>query len=58
MKIEIHPTQQENATTKDPGQGVGLGLSISYTLIAEHKGEIEARNTNEGVLFTITLPLT
>lgn len=44
-------------TTKDPGQGVGLGLSICYTLISEHKGEIEARNTNEGVLFTVSLPL-
>ena len=44
-------------TTKDPGQGVGLGLSICYTLISEHKGEIEARNTNEGVIFTVSLPL-
>ena len=44
-------------TTKDPGQGVGLGLSICYTLIAEHQGEIEARNTSDGVLFTVSLPL-
>ncbi len=44
-------------TTKDPGQGVGLGLSICYTLVAEHQGEIEARNTSDGVLFTVSLPL-
>ena len=44
-------------TTKDPGQGVGLGLSICYTLISEHKGEIEAKNTSEGVIFQVSLPL-
>ena len=44
-------------TTKDPGQGTGLGLSICYTLVSEHKGEIEAKNTPEGVIFTVTLPV-
>jgi two-component system NtrC family sensor kinase len=44
-------------TTKDPGQGTGLGLSICYNLVSEHGGEIEARNTAEGVIFTVTLPV-
>jgi signal transduction histidine kinase len=44
-------------TTKDPGQGTGLGLSISYALIAEHKGNIFARNTKEGVSFIIEIPI-
>jgi len=44
-------------TTKDPGQGTGLGLSICYTLVSEHGGEIRAKNTREGVNFTISLPL-
>jgi len=44
-------------TTKDPGQGTGLGLSICYTLVSEHGGEIDAKNTGEGVIFTIKLPL-
>ncbi|MDF1576258.1 MAG: ATP-binding protein [Bacteroidales bacterium] len=44
-------------TTKEPGQGAGLGLSICYTLVSEHKGEIEAKNTSEGVIFHVTLPL-
>jgi C4-dicarboxylate-specific signal transduction histidine kinase len=44
-------------TTKDPGQGTGLGLSICYTLVSEHGGEIEARNADNGVKFTISLPL-
>jgi len=43
-------------TTKDPGQGTGLGLSICYTLVAEHDGEIRAKNTRDGVNFTIEIP--
>jgi len=44
-------------TTKDPGQGTGLGLSICYTLVAEHDGEIRAKNTRDGVNFTIFIPV-
>jgi two-component system NtrC family sensor kinase len=43
-------------TTKDPGQGTGLGLSICYTLVSEHGGDIQARNTPEGVIFTVIIP--
>ncbi len=43
-------------TTKDVGRGTGLGLSISYGIIKEMGGEIHARNTNGGALFTVTLP--
>jgi len=44
-------------TTKDPGQGTGLGLSICYTLVSEHEGEITARNTRDGVNFSVTIPV-
>ena len=44
-------------TTSEPGQGVGPGLSITYTLVMEHHGTIEARNFDEGVCFVIRLPL-
>ena len=44
-------------TTKDPGQGTGLGLSICYTLGSEHGGEIDARNTRDGVIFTVSIPI-
>lgn len=44
-------------TTKDPGQGTGLGLSICYTLVSEHGGKIEAKNTPKGVIFTVTIPI-
>jgi signal transduction histidine kinase len=44
-------------TTKDPGVGTGLGLSISYSLIQDHKGEIEVHNVPDGVCFVISLPV-
>ena len=44
-------------TTKDPGKGVGLGLSITYSLINEHNGKIHAENSIDGVSFIIELPL-
>lgn len=44
-------------TTKDPDKGKGLGLSICYTYIKEHKGKISAGNIENGVKFIIELPL-
>jgi signal transduction histidine kinase len=44
-------------TTKSPHDGNGLGLSVVYTLVEEHNGNISAENTDFGVCFTIELPL-
>ena len=54
-------------TTKPPGQGTGLGLSLSYDIVKAHGGEMkvetrEARpddqvGRGEGSEFTILLPL-
>jgi ligand-binding sensor domain-containing protein/signal transduction histidine kinase len=53
-------------TTKPPGQGTGLGLSLSYDIITkEHGGEIEvesppagrAGKEGEGAEFIVSLPL-
>jgi PAS domain S-box-containing protein len=45
-------------TTKDPGQGTGLGLSLSQGIILEHNGRIWAENNPEGgATFVIELPV-
>lgn len=45
-------------TTKPPGQGTGLGLSLSYDIIKAHGGDLsfDAKQSN-GVTFLITLPI-
>lgn len=45
-------------TTKDIGEGLGLGLSISYGIVHEMNGTIQAGNHPEGgAVFTLRLPL-
>ncbi|WP_175579451.1 sensor histidine kinase [Vibrio hepatarius] len=45
-------------TTKPVGHGTGLGLSVSYGIINEHKGKIEVESeVGVGTTFTITLPV-
>jgi len=43
-------------TTKEVGQGTGLGLSVCYGIIEEHMGSIRAENWEGGARFLITLP--
>lgn len=44
-------------TTKPIGQGTGLGLPISYSLVTEFKGEISFQSAeNEGTTFTLRFP--
>ncbi len=46
-------------TTKDPGKGTGLGLSISYSIIMDHKGDIEfSSEEKKGTSVTVQLPVT
>jgi C4-dicarboxylate-specific signal transduction histidine kinase len=46
-------------TTKAPGEGSGLGLSVSYGIVAEHKGKLRGENRTDrrGAVFTVELPL-
>lgn len=45
-------------TTKPEGEGTGLGLSVSYGIIANHRGHIDVQSeVGKGSTFTISLPL-
>ena len=46
-------------TTRPVGQGTGLGLSVCYGIIQEHKGKIVCQNRPQGgAIFQIELPVT
>jgi signal transduction histidine kinase len=45
-------------TTKPPGEGTGLGLSVSYGIVARHGGRIDVSSVEgKGTTFTILLPI-
>ncbi|HYW79953.1 MAG TPA: ATP-binding protein, partial [Thermoguttaceae bacterium] len=45
-------------TSKEVGQGTGLGLAVSYGIIERHGGMIVVESTaGEGTVFIITLPV-
>jgi two-component system, NtrC family, sensor kinase len=44
-------------TTKTTGEGTGLGLSVSYAIVKEHKGNIRVTSTpGNGATFTLRFP--
>lgn len=46
-------------TRRRGGQGIGLGLSITFRIVEEHGGQIHAHSAGmgQGARFTVTLPL-
>ncbi|MDR3387872.1 MAG: ATP-binding protein [Rudaea sp.] len=45
-------------TTKPVGQGTGLGLSLSYSIVRKHGGRIEVQSkVGEGTKFRVVLPM-
>ena len=43
-------------TTKPVGQGLGLGLAVSYGIVRDLGGSLEAHNGERGAVFTLRLP--
>jgi two-component system, NtrC family, sensor kinase len=45
-------------TTKEAGQGVGLGLAVSHSIVEAHRGKISVQSeVGRGTTFVVTLPL-
>jgi signal transduction histidine kinase len=45
-------------TSRPPGQGTGLGLSLALTVVEQHSGRIELGSSSlGGACFTVTLPI-
>lgn len=44
-------------TTKSVGDGTGLGLSVSKSIVEQHNGRIMVENFEKGARFTVRLPL-
>lgn len=45
-------------TTREVGQGTGLGLALAYGIVQEHGGRIGAKNHPDGgAVFTVELPI-
>lgn len=43
-------------SSRDTGEGLGLGMSLSYMIIKEHGGKLEIKNKTPGVCFDVYLP--
>jgi signal transduction histidine kinase len=58
----ISPAEREEIfkpffTTKPPGHGTGLGLSVSLRIVAQHRGEIRVESQpGRGATFSVVLP--
>jgi two-component system C4-dicarboxylate transport sensor histidine kinase DctB len=44
-------------TTKPVGDGLGLGLAVSYAIVHELGGRLSAANLEQGAVFTLSLPI-
>jgi signal transduction histidine kinase len=45
-------------TTKEPGEGTGLGLDIARRIVVRHHGDLRLKQVDGGACFQVLLPLT
>jgi signal transduction histidine kinase len=58
----VHPEIAERVfdaffTTKEPGQGTGLGLDIARRIVVRHHGDLRLKPVDRGACFQVLLPL-
>jgi len=57
-KEEIKNIFEPFVTTKPQGEGTGLGLSVSYAIIKNHRGDIQVKSEiGKGTTFTVFIPI-
>ena len=44
-------------TTKEPGEGTGLGLDIARRIVVRHRGDLRLKQVDRGACFQVLLPL-
>jgi signal transduction histidine kinase len=44
-------------TTKEPGEGTGMGLAVSQSIMRDHGGEISLESGTDGTNFFVTMPI-
>ncbi len=44
-------------TTKEPGEGTGLGLDIAKRIVARHRGDLRLKDSDGGATFQVLLPI-
>lgn len=58
QKEVLHRITEPFFTTKDPGEGTGLGLSLSYRIIQEHGGQLLFESeVGKGTKVDVILPI-
>jgi len=58
-KENLHRIFEPFFTTNEPGKGVGLGLSVSHSIIMRHEGSVEVASDgkDKGASFIIKIPV-
>jgi len=46
-----------NVTTKAADKGTGIGLYMSMQIANKHHGKLEVKNSTDGAIFTLTIPI-